>query len=95
MSSDWIKISRKKKEKIRIKEKITFLCVQTGTQIPRSEIEKNKEIENQKDNEEKTPQNNPTSLSATALTFQPLNSPIKQSTKHPVRHIQKEQRKQM
>ena len=47
------KILRKKKEMTRVKEKITFLCVQTGMQISRNKIEKNQEIENKKKNEGK------------------------------------------
>ena len=42
---------------------------------------KNQEIKNKKENEGKTPQNSPTSLSATAYTLQPPESSIEQSTK--------------
>ena len=76
-----MKIQRKKKEKTRIKEKITSLCLQTGMQILKNKIEKKQEIKDQKASEGKTPQNSPIFLSATTFTFHPPESSIKQFTK--------------
>ena len=74
------KILRKKRKMIRVKEKITSLCVWTGMQILTNKIEKSRN-RNKQDNEGKTPQNSPASLSATALALQPPESSIEQSTK--------------
>ena len=55
-----------------------YVCSDRGADL---DERKNQEIENKKDNEGRTPQTNPTSLSATALALQLPKSSIEQSTK--------------
>ena len=73
--------SEEEEENDQSKEEDNFsVCLDWDTDLEEQD-RKNQQVENKKDNEGNTPQNNPTSLSITALTLQPPESTIEWSKK--------------
>ena len=69
-----MKILRKKKEKMRIKKKITSLSVQTGMHISNNMIGKIRKLKIKNTMKERHPENSTTFLSATTFTQHPPES---------------------
>ena len=80
VSQEWEEDSEEEKVNDQDKGEDNFsVCLDWDSDL-KEQGRKNQEINNQKDNEGKTPQNSPTSLSATTITLQPSESSLKQLT---------------